>query len=104
MSMLSDIGRAAPRFVEWLESQVIASARGDHEDTLEVEPSGRFWLGRLASEEAVVSLMVSTVRSVPATTMMEPLEALLVLSRVRSSPAAVPPVRDWPPARPTRKA
>ena len=41
------------RFVEWLEERVINEARGATVTESEKEPRGTFWLGRLASEEAV---------------------------------------------------
>ncbi len=41
------------RFVGWLLGEAIASARGDHFDTLPVRPDGRLWLGRLAPQEKV---------------------------------------------------
>lgn len=41
------------RFVAWLLQEAIASARGDHFDTLPVRPDGRLWLGRLAPQEQV---------------------------------------------------
>lgn len=40
-------------FAEWLLKRVVADARGDDIYELDVAPSGRFWLGRLAPEEAV---------------------------------------------------
>jgi hypothetical protein len=46
---------AAELFVEWLEHRSISAARGDTEDTLEVDPGGKFWLGRLASEREVAN-------------------------------------------------
>lgn len=47
---------AAPCLVDWLERRVVESATGAAEENLSVEPSGRFWLGCLASEEAVIEL------------------------------------------------
>lgn len=52
----TDIDGSTVRFVTWLDRQVLLSGRGDELDELEVEPSGRFWLGRLAPEAAVISL------------------------------------------------
>jgi len=49
-----DYGKAE-RFVEWLEKQIIVAGRGDRELSLTVEPSGKFWLGRLAPEELVAN-------------------------------------------------
>lgn len=51
-----DIDRAGSRFLRWLDGEVVAAGRGDRLDTLDVEPSGRFWLGRLAPEAAVIAL------------------------------------------------
>lgn len=44
---------AAERFVEWLEAEVISEARGDLESTSDVNPDGRFWLGRLGPKDFV---------------------------------------------------
>jgi hypothetical protein len=44
---------AAAAFMKWMDQQVLFCARGDNLSTVEVEPRGRFWLGRLASEESV---------------------------------------------------
>jgi hypothetical protein len=38
------------RFVEWLDQRVTDAGQGADVDTLEVDPSGVFWLGRLAPE------------------------------------------------------
>lgn len=38
---------AAERFVEWLEHRATLEARGDEYFSSEVDPTGRFWLGRL---------------------------------------------------------
>lgn len=46
---------ASVRFIEWLDRQVTASGRGDGIDWLEVDPRGRFWLGRLAPEYLVLT-------------------------------------------------
>lgn len=51
-----DLEAAAARFVRWLDERVLFAGRGDEIDELTVEPSGRFWLGRLAPEDAVVAL------------------------------------------------
>jgi hypothetical protein len=40
------------RFVEWLEQQVIADARGDKLTTLPIKPADLLWIGRLAPENA----------------------------------------------------
>lgn len=41
----------AAAFARWLLQRVIADARGDHFEKLDVAPDGRFWLGRLSPEE-----------------------------------------------------
>lgn len=51
-----DLYSAATKFVRWLDGRVTASGRGDLINELVFEPSGSFWLGRLAPEEAVVQL------------------------------------------------
>lgn len=43
---------AGARFVDWLEQQVIADARGDSLTMLPVKPADRLWIGRLAPENA----------------------------------------------------
>src|SRR3954454_21071906 len=43
------------RFLSWLESRVINAGCGCHEVVSENDPSGRFWLGRLAPEEKVAA-------------------------------------------------
>jgi len=53
--MTTDLEYSAQRFVEWLYSEILADARGDNETALVVDPGARFWLGRLASEESVVT-------------------------------------------------
>lgn len=45
---------AAESFVSWLESRVVAAARGEPNQELDVDPSGKFWLGRLAPQETVI--------------------------------------------------
>lgn len=47
------VGEARERFVGWLARRMTIAGRGDDRVVLEVEPSGKFWLGRLQSEEAV---------------------------------------------------
>lgn len=44
---------ACERFLRWLDWRLLAEARGDDCPSLDVEPSGRFWLGRLAPESEV---------------------------------------------------
>lgn len=46
---------ACSRFVEWLDRIVLKAARGDDLTQLSVEPSGRFWLGRICPESAAVN-------------------------------------------------
>jgi len=52
---MSDLNLACERFVDWLTERLVTSARGDYIEQLEVEPDGRFWLGRLAPEAAVIN-------------------------------------------------
>lgn len=52
--MTDDLYPTCVRFIRWLENRVVESARGDSFTHLEHDPSGRFWLGRLAPEEAVL--------------------------------------------------
>jgi hypothetical protein len=52
--MTADLYEACTTYVNWLERRVIASARGDAHREVEYAPSGRFWLGRLAPQEAVL--------------------------------------------------
>ena len=47
------LAEACERFIEWLDDKVVAVGRGDHDERLDVRPSGTFWLGRLATEEEV---------------------------------------------------
>jgi hypothetical protein len=44
---------AAERFVQWLERKAIREARGDDFQELDVDPSGRYWLGRLGPKDFV---------------------------------------------------
>ena len=44
---------AREKFVDWLARRMTLAGRGDRDDVLEVEPSGKYWLGRLQSAEAV---------------------------------------------------
>ncbi|WDQ00012.1 DEAD/DEAH box helicase [Micromonospora chalcea] len=46
---------AHTRFVRWLDERVTAEGRGDHTETLDVDPAGVFWLGRLAPESAAIA-------------------------------------------------
>jgi hypothetical protein len=45
--------QAAERFVAWLERRVMIEARGDEEHFSQVDPTGRFWLGRLGPKDFV---------------------------------------------------
>ncbi|GBQ26947.1 helicase [Acetobacter estunensis NRIC 0472] len=45
--------QAAERFVAWLERRVMIEARGDEEVSSHVDPTGRFWLGRLGPKDFV---------------------------------------------------
>lgn len=45
--------QAAERFVSWLEQRVIIEARGDEEMQSHVDPTGKFWLGRLGPKDFV---------------------------------------------------
>lgn len=45
--------RVAERFVAWLEQRVMIEARGDEEQISQVDPTGRFWLGRLGPKDFV---------------------------------------------------
>lgn len=49
----ADRYEACQRFVRWLDHQLLIQARGDESFELDVEPAGRFWLGRLAPEAKV---------------------------------------------------
>jgi hypothetical protein len=48
-----DKHRAAERFVSWLEQSVLLDGRGDEISFSEVNPIGRFWLGRLGPKDFV---------------------------------------------------
>ncbi|MDF2995119.1 MAG: hypothetical protein K0R27_756 [Xanthobacteraceae bacterium] len=45
--------RVAERFVRWLEDRVQVEARGDNLSSSPVDPTGRFWLGRLGPKDFV---------------------------------------------------
>src|SRR6476646_1479756 len=66
---------ASERFVTWLEGQVMSAARGDGLTSLETEPRGTFWLGRLAPEDQV--------RNNPLGTRAEKLDPCAISLRVR---------------------
>lgn len=51
-----DVQDACERFVGWLERRLLVAGRGDELDQLTVDPSGLFWLGRLAPELSVLEL------------------------------------------------
>lgn len=46
----------AEKFVSWIEQKILFAGRGDNFDTLDVEPSGKFWIGRIAPEDQVIAL------------------------------------------------
>jgi hypothetical protein len=50
----SGLYEAAQKFVDWLDNELMLAGRGDRERELEVEPAGKFWLGRLAPEDVVM--------------------------------------------------
>lgn len=51
----TDIRDSARRTIGWLQRAIVEDARGDTLFESETAPSGRFWLGRLASEEVVTA-------------------------------------------------
>lgn len=48
MAQMTEL-EAQEHFVRWLSSRMTAAGRGDDDAVLEVEPAGKFWLGRLQS-------------------------------------------------------
>jgi hypothetical protein len=52
---MCDRNRACELLVDWLMNRVVSSATGDSERQLDVDPSGKFWLGRLTPEAAVIN-------------------------------------------------
>jgi hypothetical protein len=48
-----NVETARDKFVDWLATRMTLAGRGDRDEVLEVEPSGKYWLGRLQSAEAV---------------------------------------------------
>ncbi|MCJ1678246.1 DEAD/DEAH box helicase [Streptomyces sp. APSN-46.1] len=54
--MTQDVVEAQSRFVSWLDGQVAAEGRGDGESVLDADPSGVYWLGRLAPESEVAAV------------------------------------------------
>jgi hypothetical protein len=55
LTQMCDRNRASELLAGWLMGRVISSARGDGLSRLDVEPEGRFWLGRLTSETDVIN-------------------------------------------------
>jgi hypothetical protein len=53
MTPALEVYETCANFSDWLLQQVISDGRGDHIGQLDVPPDGRFWLGRLATEESV---------------------------------------------------
>ncbi|MFG2695387.1 helicase-related protein [Kitasatospora sp. NPDC048407] len=48
--MTQDVVEAQTRFLDWLDGRVAAEGRGDADSVLDTDPSGVYWLGRLAPE------------------------------------------------------
>lgn len=48
-----DFEIAQNKFVEWIAKRMTMAGRGDNDKVLKVEPSGKYWLGRLQSADAV---------------------------------------------------
>jgi hypothetical protein len=48
---VTESNQDAAAFARWLEDEVVDDARGTHISQLNIHPSGRFWLGTVASEE-----------------------------------------------------
>lgn len=46
----------AEKFIGWMERKILIAGRGDDLDSLDVEPSGKFWFGRIAPEKHVIEL------------------------------------------------
>jgi len=44
---------AREKFVDWLTQRMTVAGRGDSDTVLKVDPSGKYWLGRLQSAQAV---------------------------------------------------
>lgn len=42
-------------FVEWLGDRLTSAGTGDTDQVLDVDPSGKYWLGRLQSRLAVMN-------------------------------------------------
>lgn len=51
-----DVVEAQTRFVNWLDNQVTAQGRGDADEVLDADPSGVYWLGRLAPESEAAAV------------------------------------------------
>lgn len=52
---MCELHEACETAVDWLQSRVVRASRGDHVARLDVEPEGRFWLGRLAPQATVMA-------------------------------------------------
>lgn len=50
---ITDRHAAGERFVDWLANAVVSDATGAKRSTLNLDPCGLFWLGRLAPEEEI---------------------------------------------------
>ena len=48
-----DVDAAREKFLNWLAQRMTIAGRGDRDDVLDVNPSGKYWLGRLQSTDAV---------------------------------------------------
>lgn len=53
MTSHGDLYDAAVRFVGWLDRKLTVAGSGEAVAALDVDPSGKFWLGRLAPEKAI---------------------------------------------------
>ena len=51
-----DLYQTCEAFVRWLDKRLLVGGRGDELFELDVDPDGRFWLGRLAPEDQVIAL------------------------------------------------
>src|SRR4051794_18344283 len=54
-TMSEQLHEACERTVEWLVKRLRSTARGEATLASDVEPFGRFWLGRLTSEATVLN-------------------------------------------------
>lgn len=48
-----DVDAAREKFLNWLAQRMTIAGRGDRDDILNVNPSGKYWLGRLQSTDAI---------------------------------------------------